>query len=185
LSFPSPYSPFAIRHSPLLSIPLRLDDFRHGHAELFLHQYHFAAGDQAVVDVDVDRHAYLAVEFDHRAGTWPQQFAHLHARAAVVAALSRLMPPSAHSMRQSPDAMSGSASTTRRLSRPRAHTISSSRARAVSCSASLTRTTTCGVAIRCWKQSIASAASSANGSRAMSSGASFLATATATSIAWF
>src|SRR5437762_5033752 len=75
------YSLFAIRYSPIASIALRLDDFRHGHAELFLDQYHFAAGDQAVVDVDVDRLADLAVEFEHRAGAEPQQFADLHARA--------------------------------------------------------------------------------------------------------
>ena len=45
---------------------------------------------------------------------------------ASVAALSRSTPPSAHSMRQSPGAMSGSASTTRRPSKPRARAISSS-----------------------------------------------------------
>ena len=54
---------------------------------------------------------------------------------------------------------------------------------AVSCSASLTRTTTCGVVTSCLKQSVASAAISANGSRAISSGASLRATATATSTA--
>src|SRR5580692_10849470 len=36
------------------SRPLRLDDFRHRHAELFFHQHDFAAGHQAVVDIDVD-----------------------------------------------------------------------------------------------------------------------------------
>src|SRR4051812_32416493 len=41
-------------------VPFGLDDFRHRHAELFLDQHHFAAGDQAVVDVDVDRLADLA-----------------------------------------------------------------------------------------------------------------------------
>jgi hypothetical protein len=41
------------------SIPLRLDDFRHGHAELILDQHHFAAGDQTVVDMGVDGFADL------------------------------------------------------------------------------------------------------------------------------
>ena len=50
-------------------------------------------------------------------------------------------------------------------------------------SASLTRTTTCGAAASWRKHSVASAAISANGSRAISSGASLRATATATSTA--
>src|ERR1700683_2528722 len=41
--------------APRASRPLRLDDFRHRHAELLLDQNDFAAGHQAVVDVDVDR----------------------------------------------------------------------------------------------------------------------------------
>src|SRR5580704_6089535 len=63
---------FAIRHSLFAfhrpSRPLRLDDFRHRHAELFFHQHDFAAGHQTVVDIDVDRLADLAVELQHRAG---------------------------------------------------------------------------------------------------------------------
>ena len=56
-------------HGSLLSsVPFRLDDFRHGHAELVLDQHDFAARDQAVVDVDVDRLADLAVELEHGAG---------------------------------------------------------------------------------------------------------------------
>ena len=47
----------------------------------------------------------------------------------------------------------------------------------------MTRTTTCGAVASCLKQSVASAAISANGSRATSSGASLRATATATSTA--
>src|SRR5712692_5681353 len=100
-----------------------------------------------------------------------------------MAARSRLMPPSAHSMRQSPGAISGSASTTRHPSKPLPRMVSSSRSRAPASSWSLTHTTTCGAATRCRKQSAASAAISAYGSRAMSSDASFLATATATSTA--
>src|ERR1700680_3636450 len=70
---------FAVRDA---SRPLRLDDFRHRHAELFFHQHDFAAGHQAVVDIDVDRLADLAVEFEHRAGAELEQIADLHARPA-------------------------------------------------------------------------------------------------------
>ena len=87
--------------------------------------------------------------------------------AVSVLAASRTTPPSAHSILQSPTAISGSASTTRRPSKPRVRAISSSCVRAVSCSASLTRTTTCGAAASCLKHSVASAAISANGSRAI------------------
>ena len=52
-----------------------LDDFRHGHAELVLDQHDFAARDQAVVDVDIDRLADLAVEFEHGAGAELEQVA--------------------------------------------------------------------------------------------------------------
>src|SRR5215510_1833461 len=103
--------------------------------------------------------------------------------AALTAALSRQMPPSAHSMRQSPGAISGSPRITSRLSRPRLRMISSSRSRAAACSASLTRTTTCGLATRWRKHSEASAEISASGSRAIRAGTSFLATDTATSTA--
>src|SRR5580704_16548974 len=59
LSAATPYSLFPIRYSPLTtrnslratrSIAVRLDDFRHGHAELLLDQHDLAAGHQAVVD---------------------------------------------------------------------------------------------------------------------------------------
>src|SRR5207302_448794 len=63
------------------STALRLDDFGHGHAELVLDQHHLAAGDQAVVDIDVDGLADLAVELEHRAGAELEQLADLHARA--------------------------------------------------------------------------------------------------------
>src|ERR1700735_5803958 len=53
----------------------RLDDFRHGDAELVFHQNHFAARYQPVVDIDVDRLADAAVELEHGTGSELQQFA--------------------------------------------------------------------------------------------------------------
>src|SRR5215218_2076720 len=47
------------------SAPFRLDHFSHGDAELLLDQHDFAARDQPVVDVDVDRLADLAIELEH------------------------------------------------------------------------------------------------------------------------
>src|SRR5277367_4312666 len=41
-----------------------LDDFRHRDAEAILDQNHFAARDEAIVYVDVDRFADFAVELD-------------------------------------------------------------------------------------------------------------------------
>src|SRR5947209_10250052 len=64
------------------SAPLRLDHFRHGHAELLLDQHDLAARDQPVVDVDVDRLADCAVELEHGAGSEPQQVADIHPGAA-------------------------------------------------------------------------------------------------------
>src|ERR1700733_9995325 len=61
---------------------LRLDDFRHGDAEFFFHQHDLATGDQAVIDVDVDRLADLAVEFEHGAGAELEEIADIHSRAA-------------------------------------------------------------------------------------------------------
>src|SRR6267154_6654671 len=52
----------------------RLDDFRHGDAELVFHQNHFATRHQAVVDIDVDGFTDPAVEFEHGAGAKLQQF---------------------------------------------------------------------------------------------------------------
>src|SRR5580658_2708706 len=43
------------------------DDFRHGDAEAVFDEDDFAARDQAVVDVDVDRLADFSVKFDNRA----------------------------------------------------------------------------------------------------------------------
>src|SRR6185437_2526549 len=63
-------------------LPLRLDDFRHGHAELVLDENDLAARDQTVVDVDIDGFADLAVELEHGARAEAQQFADLHAGAA-------------------------------------------------------------------------------------------------------
>src|SRR5262249_34539545 len=64
------------------SVPVRLDDFGHGHAELVLDQHHLAARHQAVVDVDVDRLADLAVELEHGAGTEVEELADVHVGAA-------------------------------------------------------------------------------------------------------
>ena len=69
-------------HGSLPLVSFGLDDFRHGHAELVLDQHHLAARDQAVVDVDVDRLADLAVELQHGAGAELEQVADLHAGAA-------------------------------------------------------------------------------------------------------
>src|ERR1044072_3540841 len=56
----------------------RLDDFRHGHAELVFHQNHLAARHQAIVDVDVDGFPDAAVELQHGAGAELEQFADVH-----------------------------------------------------------------------------------------------------------
>src|SRR5476651_840001 len=63
-------------------IIFRFDDFGHRHAELVFDENDFAAGHQAVVDVDVDRLADLTVEFKHGAGSDLEQVADLHARTA-------------------------------------------------------------------------------------------------------
>src|SRR5439155_24209911 len=60
----------------------RLDDFRHGYAELVFDQDHLAARDQAVVDVDVDRLADAAIELEHGARPELQQLADVHLGAA-------------------------------------------------------------------------------------------------------
>src|SRR5882762_4778763 len=60
----------------------RLDDFRHGHAELVFHQNHLAARHQAVVDIDIDGFADAAVELEHGAGSELQEFADVHFGAA-------------------------------------------------------------------------------------------------------
>src|SRR5882757_5899162 len=70
------------RVSPKLLAAFRLDDFRHGHAELVFHQHHFATRHQAVVDVDVDRLADPAVEFEHGARPELQEVADIHLGAA-------------------------------------------------------------------------------------------------------
>src|SRR6266550_3464666 len=64
------------------SASFRLDHFRHGHAELLLDQHDFAARDQPIIDVDVNRLADLAVELEHCAGAEPQEIADIHAGAA-------------------------------------------------------------------------------------------------------
>src|SRR3954466_3774965 len=63
-------------------VAFRLDDFRHGDAELVFHQHDFAARHQPVVDVDIDRLADAAVEFEHGAGTELQELADVHLGAA-------------------------------------------------------------------------------------------------------
>src|SRR5262249_25438770 len=64
------------------SVLFRFDHFGHGHAELVFDQHDLAACDEAVVDVDVDGFADLAVEFEHSAGSKLEQFADLHVGAA-------------------------------------------------------------------------------------------------------
>src|SRR5665213_2811594 len=56
----------------------RLDDFRHGDAELVFHQNYFATRDQPVIDIDVDRLADAPVELEHGTGPEFQQFADVH-----------------------------------------------------------------------------------------------------------
>src|SRR3954451_10823663 len=46
------------------SAPLRLDHFRHGHAELLFDEDDLTTSDQPVIDVDVDRLADLAIELE-------------------------------------------------------------------------------------------------------------------------
>src|SRR5438270_5099021 len=64
------------------SAPLRLDHFGHRDAQLLLDQHDFTARDEAIVDVDVDCLADLAVELEHSTGAEPQQVADVHAGAA-------------------------------------------------------------------------------------------------------
>src|SRR5882724_6397085 len=64
------------------SVPFGLDDFCHRHAELVFHEHHLAASDEAVVDVNVDGFADLAVELQHRAGPELEQLADIHAGTA-------------------------------------------------------------------------------------------------------
>src|ERR1044071_998231 len=68
--------------TPFSLISVGLDDFRHRHAELVFHEHHLAAGDQAVVDVNVDGFADLAIELQHGAGAELEQLADVHAGAA-------------------------------------------------------------------------------------------------------
>src|SRR3954464_238202 len=60
------------RVSPKWLAAFRLDDFRHGDAELVFHQHHLATRHQAVVDVDVDGFAAAPVQLQHRPGAEPQ-----------------------------------------------------------------------------------------------------------------
>src|SRR5438270_4120164 len=64
------------------SAPLRLDHFGHRDAQLLFDQHDFTARDEAIVDVDVDCLADLAIELEHRTGAEPQQVADIHAGAA-------------------------------------------------------------------------------------------------------
>src|SRR5260221_3264272 len=62
--------------------PVGLDDFRHRDAETLVDDDDLAAGHQAVVDVDVDRLADLAVELDDGAAAQLQKLADLHGGAS-------------------------------------------------------------------------------------------------------
>src|SRR5215213_3882179 len=73
--YPSWYSAAKLR-------PFRLDHFRHGDAKFLLDQHDFAARHQPVVDVDVDRLADLAIEFEHCTRAESQQVADVHPGAA-------------------------------------------------------------------------------------------------------
>src|SRR5258708_15887901 len=59
-----------------------LDDFGHRHAEALVDDDDLAARHQAVVDVDVDCFADLAVELDDGAAAELEELAHLHGGAA-------------------------------------------------------------------------------------------------------
>jgi hypothetical protein len=72
------FAPFAARVSPKWLAAFRLDDFRHGDAELVFHQHDLATRHQAVVDVDVDGFTYAAVQLQNGAGAKLQQFADVH-----------------------------------------------------------------------------------------------------------
>src|SRR5436190_6573144 len=65
-----------------LSAFVRVDDFRHGDAELVLDEDDFAARYQTIVHVDVDRLTDAAIEFQHGAGTEAEKLADVHLRAA-------------------------------------------------------------------------------------------------------
>src|SRR5580765_4275259 len=62
--------------------PLGFDDFGHGDAEAILDEDDFAAGDETVVDVNIDGFADLAVELDDHAAAEFQQLRHFHGRLA-------------------------------------------------------------------------------------------------------
>src|SRR4029077_20807722 len=64
------------------SVVIRLDDFGHGHAELVFHKNDFAACDQSIVDVNVDRLADLAIEVQYGARSKLEQVANFHMGAA-------------------------------------------------------------------------------------------------------
>src|ERR1700728_2230059 len=67
--------------SRLASRSLRLDDFRHRYAELFLDQNDLATRDQPVIDINVDRFSDLAVELQYGTGTKLEQVSDVHPRA--------------------------------------------------------------------------------------------------------
>src|ERR1700732_2423102 len=62
--------------------PFGLDDFRHGDAEALVDDDDLATRYQAVVDVDVDRLADLAVELDDGAAAQLEELADLHGGAS-------------------------------------------------------------------------------------------------------
>ena len=67
--------------SSLRSSDAGLDDFGHGDAQPVFDQHDFAARHQAVIHIDVDGFAHLAVEFDHRALAQLEQLADFHRRS--------------------------------------------------------------------------------------------------------
>ena len=62
--------------------PVGFDDFGHRHAKPLVDDDNLAARHQAVVYVNVDRLADLAVELDDGASTKLEELAHLHGGAA-------------------------------------------------------------------------------------------------------
>src|SRR3954470_19567335 len=72
-----------LMYPPRSSLTFRFDDLSHGDAKLHIIDHHdFAAGDQAVVDIDIDRLAELAVKLDHGTAPELEQLADLHRRLA-------------------------------------------------------------------------------------------------------
>ncbi len=52
---------FPLTSTNLVRATVQLDDFSHGHAQMIFNQYHLTAGDEPIVDVNIDRFAYFTV----------------------------------------------------------------------------------------------------------------------------